>query len=295
MRQSMKFDDFKSIEIIVPPLEEQNAIADYLNAKTQAIDKIVEFLGKKITYYQELRKSLVIETVTKGLDKNVKLKESSVGLGDLAPTRAIPEHWIVHRLDWVTSLIRGNTGFTKNELLGEGEYVALQYGKTYQVDEVNSSFQYFIGSEFYKQTQVVNCGDTILISTSETIEDLGHSCYYNRDHLGLIGGEQILLKPNRKFVHDKFLYFCSKEFCGELQKRATGLKVFRFNIDDLYQLLVAIPPLEEQIQFSDFLSEKIPNIDSIIKNIQTQITTLKELRKTLINNVVTGKIKVTQD
>ncbi|MDB0601625.1 restriction endonuclease subunit S [Tenacibaculum maritimum] len=141
----------------------------------------------------------------------------------------IPEHWNNYRVDWVTSIVRGNTGLKKDELLNNGNYVALQYGKTYKVDEVNNSFSFYVNSELYKKSQVVHYGDIILISTSETIEDLGHSCFYNREDLGLLGGEQILLKPDNKQVVEKYLYYYSKFFCLELRKYATGLKVFRFN------------------------------------------------------------------
>ena len=74
----------------------------------------------------------------------------------------IPEHWSEYRFDLIGNLVRGNTGFKKDELLKQGEYVALQYGKTYKVDEVDNQFQYYVNSEFYKKSQVVNNGDTIL-------------------------------------------------------------------------------------------------------------------------------------
>ena len=93
----------------------------------------------------------------------------------------IPSNWENHRIDWIGSIVRGNTGFKKDELLPYGEYVALQYGKTYKVDEVNEKFNFFVNSEFYKSSQVVQYGDLVIISTSETIEDLGHSCFYNRN------------------------------------------------------------------------------------------------------------------
>ena len=140
----------------------------------------------------------------------------------------IPEHWINYRLDWINTIIRGNTGFKKDELLDKGEYVALQYGKTYKVDEVNNTFNFFVESDFYKESQVVNRGDIILISTSETIEDLGHSCFYNRVKLGLIGGEQILLKPNRKLIIEKYLYYYSKYFCGELKRYGNNTVLNKF-------------------------------------------------------------------
>lgn len=199
----------------------------------------------------------------------------------------VPKHWIKHRVDWIGTLIRGNTGFKKDELLDNGEYVALQYGKTYQVDEVNHAFQYFVNSEFYKQNQIVSLGDTILISTSETIEDLGHSCFYNRADLGLIGGEQILFRPIRKLVIGKYLYYYSKKFSTELQKYATGLKVFRFNIDDLKQIFIAIPSLEEQTTIANYLDTKTQTIDKKISLLDKKIGYYQELRKSLINETVT--------
>lgn len=199
----------------------------------------------------------------------------------------VPNHWNNHRIDWIGSLIRGNTAFKKDELLEEGEYVALQYGKTYQVDEVNNAFQYYVNGEFFKKNQVVNHGDTILISTSETIEDLGHSCLYNREDLGLIGGEQILFKPNRKLVFGKYLYYYSKRFRTELQKYATGLKVFRFNIDDLKQIFIAIPSVEEQTAIASYLDTKTQAIDNKVSLLEKKIGYYQELRKSLINETVT--------
>jgi len=137
------------------------------------------------------------------------------------------------RIDGFCKIVRGNTGLKKDELLDAGDYVALQYGKTYKVDVVDETFNFFVNEEYFKESQVVNQGDTILISTSETIEDLGHSCFYDRKDLGLLGGEQILLKPKSNSINGKYLYYFSKFFKTELQKYATGLKVFRFNIDDL--------------------------------------------------------------
>ena len=209
-------------------------------------------------------------------------KDSEIGwLGQ------VPNHWNNHRINWIGSLIRGNTAFKKDELLEEGEYVALQYGKTYQVDEVNNAFQYYVNGEFFKKNQVVNHGDTILISTSETIEDLGHSCFYNREDLGLIGGEQILFKPNRKLVFEKYLYYYSKRFRTELQKYATGLKVFRFNIDDLKQIFIAIPSVEEQTAIAEYLDTKTQAIDKKVCLLEKKIGYYQELRKSLINETVT--------
>lgn len=109
----------------------------------------------------------------------------------------IPEHWGILRLFGICNFVRGNSAFEKNDLLSNGKYVALQYGKTYKVEEVNKKFEFYVNDEFYKSSQTVDFGDVIFVSTSETIEDLGHSVFYNRKDKGLLGGEQILLKPNK--------------------------------------------------------------------------------------------------
>lgn len=197
-----------------------------------------------------------------------------------------PEHWSNNRIDWITSFVRGNTGLKKDELLEVGEYVALQYGKTYKVDEVDNSFNFFVNSEFYKRNQTVKRGDTILISTSETIEDLGHSCFYNREEIGLIGGEQILLKPKTKLINEKYLYYFSKIFCGELRKYATGLKVFRFNTDDLKKVFIAVPTPEEQTAIAQYLDTKTQAIDKKINLLTIKADHHKELRKSIINDAV---------
>lgn len=201
-------------------------------------------------------------------------------LGDMS------KDWKNHRIDWICSIVRGNTGFKKDELLPYGEYVALQYGKTYKVDEVNEKFNFFVNSEFYKSSQIVQYGDLIIISTSETIEDLGHSCFYNRNDLGLLGGEQLLLKPNNKKITEKYLYYYSKFFCRELKKYATGLKVFRFNTDDLKKIFIATPLLEEQITISHYLDTKTQAIDNKINLLTQKASYYKEYRKSLINESV---------
>ena len=198
----------------------------------------------------------------------------------------IPEHWIAYRVDWIGKMIRGNSGFKKDELLENGAYVALQYGKTYKVDEVNNTFNFYVNSEFYKFSQIVQHGDTILISTSETIEDLGHSCFYKRSDLGLVGGEQILLKPNSKFVIDKYLYYYTTIFSGELKKYATGLKVFRFNTDDLKKIFIAIPAIIEQMAIAEYLDTKTQAIDKKINLLIKKIEHFRELRKSIVNHAV---------
>lgn len=193
-----------------------------------------------------------------------------------------PEGWTNYRIDWISKIIRGNSSFKKDELLEKGNYVALQYGKTYQVDIVDETFTFYVNDEFYKSSQVVKDGDTILISTSETIEDLGHTCFYKRNDLGLIGGEQILIKPKTKYIVDNYLYYYSKVFSNKLRKHATGLKVFRVNTNHLKNLFIFLPNKEIQFKIANYLGIKTKNIDKEISILEQKIEKYKELKITLI-------------
>lgn len=287
LRQNLGFGEFKRFKFLVPPSHEQTAIASFLDKKTALIDQAIEIKQKQIELLKERKQILIQKAVTRGLNPNVKMKDSGVEwIGE------IPNHWEVKKLFGLCNFIRGNSTFGKDELLANGDYVALQYGKTYKVDEITDSYCFYVNDEYYKETQIVNYGDTILISTSETIEDLGHSAYYNRNDAGLIGGEQILLSPNNKMINGQYLYFYSKLFSKELRKYATGIKVFRFNVNNLKTIYISIPPLLEQKQIVEFIKTATAKTATAISLEEQEIEKLKEYKATLINGAVTGKINV---
>ncbi|WP_185144446.1 MULTISPECIES: restriction endonuclease subunit S [Chryseobacterium] len=287
VRQTINYNDLADSHLVVPSLEEQQTIATFLDDKTAKIDQTIAIKEKEIELLKERRQILIQKAVTKGLDDTVTLKDSGVDwIGD------IPEHWEVRKLVSLCRFVRGNSPFGKDELLNAGEYIALQYGKTYKVNEVNEGYSFYVNNEFYKNSQVVNYGDVILVSTSETIEDLGHTVYYRRNEIGLLGGEQIMLKPNQEQVDSHFLYFSAKVFSKELQKFATGIKVFRFNINDLKTIFNAVPPISEQKEIANFIEINSNKIAKAILLKQQEIEKLKEYKTVLIDNVVTGKVRV---
>lgn len=287
VRSTLNPTDLLNLSFVKPPLSEQTAIANFLDDKTAKIDQAIALKEKEIALLKERRQILIQQAVTKGLDATVPMKDSGVDwIGE------IPEHWEVRKLVSLCRFVRGNSPFGKDELLNTGEYIALQYGKTYKVNEVNEGYSFFVNNEFYKNSQVVNYGDVILVSTSETIEDLGHTVYYRRSEIGLLGGEQIMLKPNQEQVDSRFLYFSAKVFSKELRKFATGIKVFRFNINDLKTIFNAVPPISEQTKIVSYLEDIEAKIAKAISLKQQEIEKLKEYKTVLIDNVVTGKVRV---
>lgn len=283
----IKLSDLKTFNVTLPSLNKQGILAEYLDKKVAEIDNIISKTQASIEEYKRYKQSIITEAVTKGLDPNVPMKDSGIEwIGE------IPEHWDTMRPLKVCELIRGNSNFQKTDLSNQGEYVAVQYGKIYKVEEVDAAYQFYVDKSFHKESQVVRYDDTILISTSETMEDLGHSCYYNRKDDGLLGGEQLCLRPDTNILNGKFLYYATQYFKYELNQYATGLKVFRFRTDDLKKMTMVIPPIEEQKLLVNFLDNKIPVISKIISNKESLIEELASYKKSLIYEVVTGKKEV---
>ena len=280
-----------NLDIPIPPTKsEQTQIANYLDRKTSEIDQLIADKKNLVELYKEEKTAIINQAVTKGINPDTKMKDSGIEwLGE------IPEDWEVERLPTVSRIIRGNSSFKKDELLSNGNYVALQYGKTYKVDEVNDSFEFYVNDEFFKDSQIVSYGDVILISTSETIEDLGHSAFYNRTDSGLLGGEQFALKPMKEKLNGKYLYYSSKVFTKELQKYARGIKVLRFNLDNLKTIYTSVPPKKEQDQIVRHIEQESARIDAKIALAKQYNNLITEYRTALISEVVTGKIKVTDE
>ena len=285
--QNIDTAKFKDTFLPLPPTEEQTAIAHFLDYKTAKIDRFIFKKKQLIKLLNEQKAGIINDAVTKGLNPNTKTKPSGIEwLG------YIPEHWEVVKLTGVCGFVRGNSSFRKDELLSNGKYVALQYGKTYKVNEVDEKYEFYVNDEFYKVSQIVNNRDVILVSTSETIEDLGHSVFYNRSDLGLLGGEQILLKPKNDIVNGKYLCYSSKIFSKELKKYATGVKVYRFNTNDLKTIHTPIPTISEQTAIITHIEKETAIINKTIATIEKEIALVQEYRTALIAEAVTGKIDV---
>ena len=279
--------DVRNIISVFPPLSEQTAIARFLDYKLSKINRFIRKKKQLIKLLEEKKAAIINQAVTKGLNPNTKMKNSGIEwLGE------IPEHWEVTKIRGVCSFVRGNSTFKKDELLSDGKFVALQYGKTYKVTEVDNNYQFYVNEEFYKESQTVHLGDVIFVSTSETMEDLGHSVYYNRNDIGLLGGEQILLKPKKNIISGKYLHYSTFVIAKELRKFATGVKVYRFNINDLKTIYTFLPPLPEQHQIVSYIEQETFKIDTTISHIEKEIALVEEYKTALIAEAVTGKIDV---
>jgi len=260
----------------LPPLSEQTAIAAYLDTKTAQIDRQIDLLSQKVTQYGKLKRSLINETVTRGLDKSVPMKDSGVEwIGE------VPEHWEIQRI--------GTAFEERSEKVNDTDYPPLSVSMAGIVPQMKSVAK----TDNNENRKRVAIGDYVINSRSDRRGASGISVYN-----GSVSVISIVLAPKRTFF-GKYLHhlFRNYSFVEEFYRVGRGI------VDDLwttrYSVMKGIefsyPSYEEQKLIADYLDEKTVQIDRIVTAINTQIAKLKDLRKALINDVVTGKIKVVSE
>lgn len=268
-KEALNMSQVLNIELLFPEVQEQTQIANYLDAKTIAIDKKVTLLQQKIKHYKAYRKTLINQTVSKGLDKTVKLKDSGINwIGE------IPEHWEVKRLKDLYKSSMGNT-ILKEDLKNNGKI------PVYSATEKDKFFGY------------VNNARLILKSNDLVIPARGNSIGYVKIVKAKSTSTQTTIACKKKSKHNSKFVFYFLQGNKSVIFKFDDTAIPQFTVEDTNSINIVIPNDEkEQQQIADHLDVKTRAIDKIVNNIETRISTLKELRKTLINEVVTGKVKV---
>ncbi|CAC9982286.1 Type I restriction-modification system, specificity subunit S [uncultured Gammaproteobacteria bacterium] len=267
-----------NLPVATPPLPEQKSIANYLDTKTAQIDKKIDLLTQKVAHYSKLKQALINETVTRGLDKTVPMKDSEVEwVGD------VPEHWGVSAITNITSTI-SIKNHPKEELLS----VYRDYGviiKSMRDDNHNKA-----GANL-SNYKLVEAGYLVINKMKAWQGSLGVS-----EFRGIVSPAYITCKTDKKIVERSYLHHLlrCRNYINEYNRLSYGVRVDQWDMryDDFKYVPVLLPPKKEQKSIADYLDDKTAKIDTIVKTINTQIEHLKELRKTLINDVVTGQIKV---
>ncbi len=256
--------------IVQPSLNIQTKISNYLDTKTQAIDKKIKLLNKKANYYKEYRKSIITEAVCKGLDKNVKFKNS-----DINYINDIPQHWKTERIKDLFNIGRGRV-IGQELLVEEGKYPVYS-----SQTENNGCLGYIETYDF----------DNDLLTW--TTDGANAGTVFRRSGKFNCTNVCGTLIPQRKNLDLDYVVYALQESATHNKRIDTnGAKIMN---NEMAVINIAFPPLKEQTEIARYLDDKTQTIDKIVENINTQISTLKELRKTLINDAVTGKIKVTSN
>jgi type I restriction enzyme, S subunit len=287
MRLRLYFDKLGAITVPVPPFSTQQAIATYIDTKTEQIDRQMALLGQKAAQCGKLKQSLISETVNRGLDKSVPLKDSCVEwVGN------VPEHWAVKRIKEFSSIVNGATPKSNVAENWNGD---LPWVTT---DDLGKLSGKFITETKRKLTEIgyASCGTTICPAGSVVISGRAPI-----GHLGILAIQASTnqgcktLAINHRRASNLFIFFSLMAAKSKLEALGRGTTFIELSTKELGLFSLAFPPLEEQQVIAAHLDKQTSQMDLIINTINSQIEKLKDLRKALINDVVTGKIKVVSE
>lgn len=293
LRQSLSWNDLRDIDVLLPPLSEQDAIVRYLDSATSEIDKAMAMQQKMIDLLNERKQIIIQNAVTKGLDENVEMKESGVEwIG------RIPKHWEVLNF---RHLIKILTDFTANgsfgDLASNVKYLDIKdYARLVRLTDLRnnfdeekgvwvnkSSYEYLAKSELH--------GGELLIANVGAYSGLPW-IMPNVSFRTTLAPNMFMLKLQDVITEYIYYLLSSSMYFAHLQKVASATAQPKLNKNNIRELNIVLPPKSEQQQIVTYLDSEMQRFDSAITNCQRQITLLQERKQIIINEVVTGKVRV---
>lgn len=279
----------REIPFLVPPKEEQTAIAQFLDRKTAQIDKAIAQKEKIIELLEERRQILIHKAVTRGLNPNVKLKPSGVEwIGE------IPEHWEVKRLGYLANCFPSNVD--KHVRPNEKMVRLCNYTDVYKNDFISDDMELMESTASKDQIEkfALKKGDIIITKDSETANDIAVPAYVSQQLTNVVCGYHLAVIRPYSEIFGLYLFraFQCKIYNIQFELCSNGITRVGLGVSDLKRGNFLLPPLEEQRRISDFIEEQLPKYSEAISRSQSEIEKLKEYKATLINSAVTGKIKV---
>jgi type I restriction enzyme S subunit len=278
VRQTISFNHIANSLLAYPPIQEQTAIAKFLDDKTAKIERTIAQKEKMITLLKERKQIIIQNAVTKGLNPNAKMKNSGVEwIGQ------IPEHWeVLPGLNFFKENKRNNKGMKESTVL------SLSYGNI-----IIKPLEKLVGlvPESFETYQIVVPGDIIIRCTDLQNDQTSLRTGLAKDN-GIITSAYINLgilgKNLPEYLHN-YLHFV--DITKVLYKFGSGLRQ-NLSFSDFKRMPILKVPHNEQIQIVKFLKQTSEKIEEAIGIQIKQIEKLKELKSTLIDSAVTGKIKV---
>lgn len=270
-------------------IEEQTAIANYLDHKTAQIDTLIAKKEQFISLLQEERTTVINQAVTKGLDPN-----SAMILVDTEGLEEIPKHWKLMKFKWFAPILTCGVASTP-EYVDESIGMPFLSAQNVKNNKMRLDKYRFIPIDLHKtltKNRKPQNGDILVTRVGAGI---GDACIVDCDFEFSVYVSLTHIRVDEKIVNNKFImYFFSTDYCKYLnsQGTVTGGGVGNLNVNNVERYKVPIPPLNEQVQIVEFIENKTTEIDIIITKAEQEIELLKEYKTALISEVVTGKVDV---
>lgn len=273
-----------SIKILVPPLPEQQSIATYLDNKVGEIDGMIEKTVKKIALYEELKKSIITRAVTKGLNPHAKMKDSGVEwIGE------IPEGWETAKLRRISKIMTGTTPPTSNQSYYDSKEIEWYTPSDFASSSINlNKSSRNLSKKAFEEGKIFLYPrkTTLIIGIGGTLGKIGWTEKESASNQQI---NAIIANENNLSKFFAYYLFVQNSYIWSMANTSTMPILNQASTKDL---IVPIPPLPEQQSIATYLDTKTTAIDSQIAIARKRIDLLKELKSSLITQVVTGKMKV---
>ena len=283
IRINLRQDKLLCCNLILPPYSEQQHIADYLDIKCAEIDGLIELQEQMIAQLTDYKQSVITEAVTKGLDPNAELVPSGIDwIGE------IPKGWCVSVLRRFATIILGkmlqpNSKSTNDTL---EQYVCAKDVHFEGLDTSDLKSMYF--NDMEKDTYQVKSGDMLVV---EGGAGAAGSCILKTELPNTYIQNSIMIVRPKNDIDIRYIQYyefslVKKGYVDYVCNKAT---IQHFTKDKLSSMPIPLPPLDEQQSIATYLDEKCSEIDSLIALKQQKIEALKEYKKSIIFEAVTGK------
>ena len=286
--QDLNFGNFSLVDLPLPPMQEQEKIARFLDWESSRLEKFIRNKRRLIELLKEQKQNIINQAVTRGLDPNVKLKPSGVEW-----IEHIPAHWEATKLKRVVRFnpSKSETGASQDD---EGPVVFLPMERISVNGEVDCTERRPV-SEVWDGFTYFRRGDVVLAKITPCFENGKGACLKTlKTEFGFGTTELIVLRPS-KSIKGEFLRFLTstKQFLQVGEQFMTGAAgQQRIPSDFVKEYPIGLPPVNEQQEILDHIRKKSGEIDQAITRAEPEIELIREYRTRLISDVVTGQVDV---
>ena len=277
----------KKVIVTVPPLEEQQKIAAFLDEKTAQIDSIIENTKQSIVELKKYKQALITETVTKGLNPNVKMKDSGIEWFGM-----IPEHWELSKLGKIYDVILGKMLSSEQKAVDWTfeQYICAANVHFEGVDTASLKSMWFSPNE--KANLEVKFGDLLIV---EGGAGAGGSAIYSSSEKNIFVQNSInIVRSRNEKGNTNYAYYLMHSLVknGYIDFISSKSTFAHFTKEKVKAVPYPVIPIREQKEIITFLDEKCIHIDRLIADKEKLIREFEDYKKALIYEYVTGKKEV---
>lgn len=278
-----RFNDFAKLNLPLPSIEVQKGIVSFIKHKSNEIDQAIELKQEQIEKLNEYKQITIQNAVTKGLDANVKMKDS--GIDSIG---VIPEQWELKKLKFISQI---NKSVLPENTKENFKIKYVDIGSVTYEEGVTKSEEFEFKAAPSRARRLAAANDTVLSTVRTYLKAIDFIDKAKAQFVYSTGFA--ILTPNDQ-VFPKFLtYFVwCYAFTNQVKDSSKGISYPAINSTDLSNLSVVIPPISEQIEIVKKIETLNNQINQSVAAYKKQIENLKEYKTVLINQAVTGKIKV---